>query len=120
MIQNVTKFRFACGAATVFLALSMCWFLEVFARAPRGHFLWMCCKGWRAVQLLPYLAGQAVSDPVQPVNLPIYWLVCALQWFIVGTVVVSQMAIFVGHVADLVQNQNAEPVGLPSVLGVQS
>jgi hypothetical protein len=119
MIQNVTRLRFACGVGTLFLALSFCWIFEVFAQAPRGHLLWMCCKGWRALQLLPYLAGQAISDPIQPVNLPVFWLVFSLQWFVVGTVVLSQMVIFLGHVVDLVRNQNAEPVRLPSVLGVE-
>ena len=105
MAQNETRLRLACGAGTLFFALGLCWTLEVILAAPGNHLLTSCCLTWRSMQFIPYLAATAIAAPAERIDLLVYWLLFTVQWFFVGTVVISRVVNYFISVVDLIINQ---------------
>jgi hypothetical protein len=105
MIRNNTDFRIICGGSCLFFSLGLSWLFEACLVSPS---IMPLCADWRSLQFIPYSVAWLASDTPHAVNLPVFWLMFAMQWFLVGTVVVSRIVQYFCHVADLLCDQTAE------------
>lgn len=97
--------RLACAAATLFVTLGLFWLFEAFLNPPTGTVLGACCAWWRAIQFLPLLIAGYTAEPTQNISLPIFWLLITLQWFLVGSIVVSRIVSYLNRIADLLRRE---------------
>lgn len=110
MLKPDNDLRLACAAATLFVTLGLCWLFEVFLGTSANSVVGACCAGWRAVQYLPHSLAVYATDPSEALSLPIFWLLFTLQWFLVGSSLVSRIVSYFGHLAFLLHE---EPAPLP-------
>ncbi|MEO6390380.1 MAG: hypothetical protein ABIP75_00930 [Pyrinomonadaceae bacterium] len=106
MVQNENRLRLTCGAGTLAAALAMCWLFEVILDIRGNHMLASCCQTWRTLQFVPYLFATSIGNPSDGIDLLAFWLLFTLQWFLVGTIVVSRTANYLNSVADLITDQS--------------
>jgi hypothetical protein len=105
MLQPENHLRLACGAATLFATLGLCWVFEAVLGSPANSMLGSCCAGWHSAQYLPYVFAGYTTGPAETLSLPIFWLLFTLQWFLFGTLVVSRIVSYCRRIADLLQKE---------------
>lgn len=109
MIQPDSQLRFACGIATLFVTLGLCWLFEAVLAPSANSLIGSCCAGWRSIQFLPYFGASYATAPAQDLSDSIFWLLFTLQWFLFGSLIVSRVVAYFRRIADLL-HQESEPL----------